>query len=646
MKIKTKEAVILIALTIFLSSLVSAEILLGQTETIYNVGDDFSITITLRPQKDSSGFLVGDLRCENGEIEIYKNPYVIDKDAEQVVTLSTSLGNFIVGNLSGQCFIKTEYNNEEATSQLFELTRGIDLSLNIEGAAFNPGDKVNIFGTAIKKNGEQLNGFVEISVQNINFSFTGEVTEGKFDTNFTLPDNAFSGSYEIKARTYEKDNNDVLLNEGSSADVLRIKQIIKGISIAVDAQTITPGEELTYKIIVYDQAKESAEADVSLTIYTPDRTEFSKKLTRTEEKDSFKTELNYTPGYWEIETKFQDIQSSKTFLVEELRKLTFKLENRTLVIFNIGNVRYTGPLEVSIGGIKDIKEIDIPVGETKKFSLSAPDGEYDIEANYGVEKETLGTIFLTGNAISVEDLRSSIFGGNFATLLWIIIILIIAALALFIFRRLFRRKQIISRRSSFQTIKESTEKSKNLIDKGEKQEAVIISLNLKNPETLTNSEVAESLDRALWKAKEAGAKIYSDGDYRIIVLSQLLTKEKENLVKGLTIAQGIERMLKTHNKRSKKIINFGIGVNEGNLIVESKAGKFRFVSTGNTISSAKRMSSKADEKVFLSETIHRKTTGKVKSIKHPKEENIWVLDRITDRSEHSDFIRNFSSRNK
>ena len=99
-----------------------------------------------------------------------------------------------------------------------------------------------------------------------------------------------------------------------------------------------------------------------------------------------------------------------------------------------------------------------------------------------------------------------------------------------------------------------------------------------------------------------------------------MTKTKENDYKAISLAQTLERTLEQYNKHSQQKINFGIGVHNGELIVESKDGKFKFTSLGTAITLPKRISSHANSEVLLSEVVHRKTSAKVKA---EKDHDFW-----------------------
>ena len=79
------------------------------------------------------------------------------------------------------------------------------------------------------------------------------------------------------------------------------------------------------------------------------------------------------------------------------------------------------------------------------------------------------------------------------------------------------------------------------------------------------------------------------------------------------------------------------------MAVERKAGKLKFVSLGNTVAIVKRLSEYSNKEVLLSEQMHNKTLGKVKS---EKKGGFWKVKRVSDREQYQDFVNNFLDRQK
>jgi len=644
----TKKEAIFILLVIFLLPLISAEIFFEPTNPVYNIGDQFNITMSITSTSDVTDFFTSDLVCDNDEINIFKSPYTVNQNEKKIISISTRLDKFLVPlittDFETECFIRSEYQNSKVNSPKFIISNKIDTSLIIDGVVFAPGDNVNVLGKAIKRNDEPLNGFAEVTIIEIDLAHIGEVVDGNFNFNFTIPTNSHSGNFQIKARAYEKDNQGKIINDGKTLNFIKISQILKEVEIAFTDAAIMPNTSLSYNVLAYDQAGDEMEGEASILISDPNGEIIEKRIIKLGiEPSEFKTSFNSTPGYWNINATVKFLDSSQQFFVEELEKVSFSLENTTLSITNTGNVPYDKPIEISIGNVREVKQISLELGETRKFKLVAPDGHYGIEVGDGSTKENLGSTFLTGNAISVNDV-GNILTDKFSLVISLILILIIAFASFFIYRFIKRRRNkdpsisFVPKTSKSLSKTPSVEKS-SVINNGEIQESSVIALNLKNEHT---KETQKVIDDALWKAKEIGAKIYSDHNYRIVVLSPKITKLKDNTINAISLAQTLERTINNYNKKSGQKIDYGIGVNYGDLVMENNEGKVKFSSITNTIATAKRLSRSSSSCVLISEKLHRKTAGKVKA---SKTNDAWKVERVTDRSQYKDYIKNFTNKN-
>ncbi len=662
MKRELKRVVMFLLFTIALSSIVSAELIISQPESFYNFGDSLDITVKIVPQKDTRDFFTASLVCSGQEIELYKSPFKLSAGEQKEVLISIVLDKFIVANGGGKCNINAKFADQTAASQSFELVKDVTVSVILPNVLYAPAEEIKVEGEAKKTNSQSLEGFVELKVPQLDISLISPVTNGKFTFNFTTPSNTKSGTYPVEIKAYEKDVFSEIINEGTTTTSIRIRQIPKDLDIALSSQTVSPNEELKFTPVITDQSGDKVDAEVTVTVYYPDNTVFRKNIVRSDISSSIPIESNYTPGSWRIEATSLDLKKTKEFSVNEYRNLSFDLENNTLTIQNIGNVLFKGPVEIKIGGISEIKDITLNVGEAKKFRLLAPDGNYDIQVGFGSDNNMLGSTFLTGKAISVDDSFGSSAASNILIIIWLIVILIIAVIAIVLYRKISRKTYIgkipsTSSTSAFNPgsstsppktalMPTSSPQTNNIIDKGEKQESAIIALKIKNLEQLKPvQEALNTIETALYKAKEYGGKVYTEGDFRLIVLAPMLTKEADNSQKAIDVATKVERNIKEYNAKSLKKIDYGIGINNGNLIVENKEGKFRFVSADNSIISAKNIAQFSNNDILISETIHRKTTGKTRANKL-SDKNLWQLEKVTDRTQHEDFISRFKNRNK
>ncbi len=653
MKSKRKEAFRIfsfIFLLLFLILRVRAELILSETKTVYNLGDQFSVSITIVPIRDTSSFLITTLSCDSTAIELFRSPYNLKAGQQKEVVLDISLDRYLLGTAGGECFIRATYDGEEKISQRFDITKAVDIVLELEGSSFDPGARVGLLGRATKENKGPLNGFVELTLPQLNLSYTTNVKDGVFSFNFTIPQDTLPGSYELKAHAYEKDALGGIINEGETKESIKIKQLMTSIDIIISTPSVAPEKEITFIPVIYDQAGQQVSEDVGISIYRPDKSIFEERLARTQVTSAFPIGANYTPGDWHVEAKLADLWVTKSFFVEELKRASFSLENQTLTIANTGNVPYDKPVEILIGSMREVKEVNLPVGAATHVFLHAPAGEYAIEVGDGTIKENLGTTFLTGKAISLVSATE--FLEDNTPILWILIIILLVAIAALLYYRKKRKERYFGKMGG-STLSVKTDSPPqmpprdNIIDKGEKQESAVVALKIKNREQLdaAGPDGIKTIDGVLWRIKEGGIKIYTEGEYRIIILAPMLTKEKDNGLKAVSLAIDIERMLNENNKRSIVKIDFGVGVALGDLIVESKAGQFRFTSVGNTVGNAKKIANYANNETLISEQLHRKTLMKVKAEKIATAD-YWRVNRVTDRAEHEEFIQKFMQRQK
>ena len=695
-------------LGIFFIHAVSAEILVGDVASVYNIGDEMNLPVTVSSSSDASDFLTSNLACTGSDnassnsVEVYKGTLSLKAGSKKTIALSVSFGKSLIGDLNGMCVISSNYNGVFAESRQFELTSDVSVELDLSGIIFSPEDNINIIGHANKKNGDALNGFVGVDIPAMNMKVYGDVKNGAFNFSLTIPKDAHAGNYGIVATAYEKDSNGNIMNSGEASGQFTVRHIMSGLDIALSSQSIMPGNDEVFNVLLSDQAGDALVEDVSVILYYPNGTIIEKRLVKSGSAETLSIKNNDIPGYWKISASLGELSATKTFFVDELEQANFQLANDTMIITNTGNIDYAKPVAFGIGGKKEIIQVNISVGQTKKYRISAPDGNYDISVDDGTSVSSFGSSFLTGNAISVQDLSlTSSLPLNI--LIWGIIILVVAAIALYAYRRIsarsffgrmpgfgrsepavynniqmpqqmqmarampaenneprttfgFKREEertkeriesIVPSVPFWRKNREEKEYAKpsETMDRAERQQSSVVCLNIKNLGEIEGSRggAMGALDRALSKAKSLRAKIYIDNNYRVIIFDSTITHDNSNETRAINAAKQIEEVLTEYNKMHVMKIDFGVGINSGELIGEAKDGGFKFTSVGNTISSAKRISDAADKEILLSEPFHRRTAG---SVKVDFAKGYWKIKRIINREKNSEFIERFVSRQR
>src|SRR3989338_1424770 len=83
------------ALVLFVVPLVSAEILMGQINTLYSKGDDFKLDITLSPSVDTRGFLEADLTCYSVASDVDVDALIASRSANESDANNTDSNNSV-----------------------------------------------------------------------------------------------------------------------------------------------------------------------------------------------------------------------------------------------------------------------------------------------------------------------------------------------------------------------------------------------------------------------------------------------------------------------------------------------------------------------------------------------------------------------
>ncbi len=644
-----KRALVILSLMLLLP-LVSAEMFISHPQGIYNLADEFVFNVTIIPSLNMNDFFITKIICPDNEVEIYRTPLSLGGNEEKVIAISGRFDNFLAGNLRGTCYLSAIYGSQSAKTSDFEITENVYVNVGTDKVIMNPGERFNVTGRAIKSNGEPVNGFIEIEMAELGIKSFKTITNGEFNFLFSTPENARAGDYVVSTKVYEKDGNGDITNQGTGTTNIRINHIIMRAEIAINEQSVIPDDEFVYSVVLYDQADEEVVDNSKLTIYMPNGKIFSEELVESGSSDSMTIKSEHMPGMWKMKVEIGEIKGNRTFHIEELERADFNLVNGTLIVTNTGNVAYEKPIEVEIGGVTEVEEVYIPVGETKRFVLSAPDGEYSVSVGDGSSQQSLGTSFLTGGAIRVDSEGSAGFWRKSYLLIWIMLISIAALIAIQQYGRISNRTftgKAPSGNVYAAPINVATAIGRDAITQGSREECSVISLRIKNSEEIDKMKgsAKDAIERALTRARDARAKIYTDKNYKTMIFAPSVTKQKENSVKAVAIAHEIEHILTEHNKRLADKVMFGIGVHNGEMIVQENKGQFRFNSIGNTLPYAKKIADTVSYGTGMSEHVHRRTAGKAKG-ERVDGTNYWRVRKVIDREIHSEFINKFVQKQK
>lgn len=604
-------------------SLASAEVWFAEfPKAVYNIGDELStkVSVSYIPAQ-----LEAKLSCPNESRQIFIQ-YITNQDAIEIIQ---PLNKEFLGNSVGNCKIILLYGADNAESQEFLISNNINVKIESEMQVYAPGEAIFIKGRAVKENTQLINGFYEITFSNSNFSTIGNVKNGEFTANITLPEKVFAGSYIINSVVYEEENGE-RTNIGYSSAGIRIKQIPEKIDIAVNNQNIIPGNNLNFKIMLYDQSGANIEGEASYSFENPGGESLFKSLAKTNEENNIFIEKNLSSGYYKLKLYSSGIYEEKQFYIEENEEAEFKIINGTLIIKNIGNVEYNKAVQVDIGGNVELINDKLALGQEIKYEILAPDGEYPVTISDGKNSLVEESIGLTGNAIALKNIGGSFLGRN-KILVWIFLILVLGMFVFITSKKALHKKFVLFNKPfkemkktpikigedfSGVVIKNEPRKAEHsLVMGGEKMESALICIKIKN-ELKGSAKI--NLQKSLEKIYDSKGVIYQSGEYIIPIFSPIMTKTFKNQTLAVKKAVEIAKELQEYNKKFKDKIDFGISVHSGALISRIEKENLKFTGLGNTIPFAKKLAELSNQEVLLSKEVHEKTIPEIKAEKISK----------------------------
>ena len=686
---------------IFASYFVAAEIVISEPLNIYNLGDRLYVEVD-GLTGSSSGNLNIDLLCNGNSTNLVKIPArAFSTEEEQSYSIPYKILNeedLEISNISsilGECQVVTSMGSKSSATKTFAITDDIVLEAFLDKSSYDPGEQISLDISAIKRNGHKLNGFLEVS--NATF-FTKVIEDGNAKEVFVLPETSEAGMYTLNIYAYDVGSNGVL-NNGEISTSFRINQIAASIIISLSSSEATPGEDFTFGVEVFDQSGIEMIGEVDMSIVSPDE-QILEISTKVGELEDMYFESNTTAGIWKIYATFNDLIQEREFVIEEVQKANFELDGSVLIVTNIGNVLYNKSIAIQIGEEEKILELRIEFGDTRKFNLGAPKGEYDVSIDDG-ETSISGQVLLTGNAISINDLSSGNIFKNYIVF-WIFLILVFAGIGFLLLKKrkkikksgprdrsikkkikfkrlaflekipeLFHKilpKKIRKDSSEGSSLKEKPSSSlesistqhedKSMVDlttrkvkeaestlvlKGQKHISSVISISVKNLGELSDN-AKESLHKIVTESQHKGLVDWRS-DYIFVVFSPVITKTYHNEILASKAAVNIGKNLIDYNKRFKDKIEFNIGINAGDIVATKEGNKLKYTSIGNTVSFAKRISDSDSEKVLVSDSIRKKLlrdlkVNKAKDIgENPTFEILDIKDRKADEQKLKELMK-------
>ncbi|MFH1592626.1 MAG: hypothetical protein ABIB47_04645 [Candidatus Woesearchaeota archaeon] len=371
-------------------------------------------------------------------------------DNENHVVETTQIQNGILdykyntlNNVPGDYIINIElndiYGNKGSFENIAKFTLVTEISVFAETNKQSalPGTTVTLFGAADTILQEKIQeGTVTVYVGDKIYR-TEMKRNGQFDIKLDLPEDIKSGQLTIQIAV-----DDVAGNRGETETSIEIIPIPTSIQIEIPEGSFRPGEEISIKPILYDQANDIIAELVNVEISNTNGKSMYQDSIQSDTPITFTFPKDSIPGSWKITASTSKIKQERSIFVGELQELDFRIENETLIITNIGNVKYTDPIEIKLISLEASSVI------TKKTSIK-PNGELRIDLAREVDPGTY-TVEVQDRVFEDVQITSTGLSINTGIMYWtliIIVILLLLYLAFFrtrlrIIRKIRKKKEI------------------------------------------------------------------------------------------------------------------------------------------------------------------------------------------------------------
>lgn len=661
------KIIMLLIVAIFLTSVVSAEILIqAQPKALYNIGDTVEIPVKITTLTGLQQTFSMHLICNNQQKDYFMNDINLMAGEEESFSPVLILTKAKVGALNGDCVIKAVLGNEYVLTTEFYVSDSVTINFPTDKIEFNPGENILIQGTATKESGELINGFIELSIVNDleNINIVDTVNEGDFSINFSIPKTMPAKPYLVKIKVYEKDTTGEITNNGFVDYNIAVKQVPTNLEVLFEESDVEPGTTMKVKAILHDQSGEAINSIAIMTIKDKNNQILAQEEKTTGEYLEYPISYKEPPAEWKIFAVSNQLTNEASFRIKEKEEIKAEIVNRTLVVTNIGNVPYNDTLSVKIGD----KFVELPIGlgidGVEKFVLTAPDGEYEIAVMSSKgEKKVSGSVMLTGDAIDIRKAAEGAVTLIRHPLVWIFVVAILGFVAFILYKKGYQRsfvgyiQKIKPRKKddSSYIISTPADSSKNKAElslsiKGEKQNTSLVCVNVKNfieVESQKNSAKKE-LQEIIKIAEGEKASTYENQENLFFILAPVNTRTFNNERNALKIAQEIEKKLKEYNKLARQKIDFGISLNYGAIIAKKEKDVLKFMSMGTLITGAKKIASVANQEILLGEKIKEKLMSEVKAEKQIRGNvQVYSIKEIKKEKESDKkFIGDFVRRNR
>lgn len=437
-------------------------------------------------------------------------------------------------------------------------------------------------------------------------------------------------------------------------------------SLVLNEERFGIGDKLIARVSIFNELCGFLSKDITIELQNPDGLTVIKKIIPSADTLEYTFAPHDKPGYWQVKAAFQNLEDTGLIYIEKIENVSVSLVDNQIIIKNTGNVPYKKVVNVKFTSDNmqrnETFKLNLAIENKTAFGLKAPQGNYDIE----VLGKKFSNVPLTGKATAVIEMKDKkpgllmqypILSFSIFVLLLIIVVSFFSGLSpkSLVIRE--KRKDDYAvlgkngiefysqREEPFPKIQPARETSKTpacpvaikktsqyippylvkkaepaVVMQGVNQKTSFLVVNAKNLPSLRSklSSVAyESLHEFFLKQVQSDIErnkgvVHKINDSVLMAVFSPLLKQYRHESAAIKTALEIEKDLNDYNRRLKDKMEFGIGINSGEVI--SNLDKvIQYTSSGNTVAVAKRVADKALQEVLVTKESYDKVSSEVKA---------------------------------
>jgi len=647
--------------------LVSANINIGKLPNEkYFLGDEIDFNVDVRLDSAQQVIFDSHLSCPNISTSYYRVLLNLKSNERKIIAMPSI---FVDERFLGVCRFK--FTIEDLKENIIEktyldplnITNVFLLDFSVDREVYSPGGIVIIKLNLDYEREYNLN--ILLKDDNLTFNLIEEtIYQNFYSGSIDLESDISRGKKSIVVRVTDKYG-----NKAEGIEEIEILQVPSFLEFNLLNEEVKPRDRLSFEAYLFDQSREKIYSNLTFRITNPQDKVIVSFQNYSGDSIFYDVPEYSIPGEYIVSVIFDDFEEMGKFVILKVREILVTVDNETIAVDNIGNIRYIDSIAVnatSSDGIVYVVpyEVDLRPGESGKIMVSddLPLGVYTIDVPNGndtfvfqyineddnrgfIKKISQGVSKITGSSIIDTESVS-----NFYLLGFLFVFL--GFIMVFLVMRRFKGRVmgVIDDTVKVQGKKIGglrTSLSKNKIERNKLREIFgryVDSNVLKDQkvgvhkkdisvlftdirgfaklfDTKDSSEVTDVLNMYFRKSNEI-VKLHSGfinkfiGD-SVMALFNAPSDDPEHIMKSIKSGLAIKREIGILNVRLKKKgmkpIEVGVGIDSGFCSVGSIGSKekLEYTAIGVPVNTAFRLQGMSDGKVLITDRVYEKVKEKV-----------------------------------